>query len=326
MDFTANGSHIKIAWKEGLVLSTLGVILTTFFMGGFTYLVTGLPLVAALLFGAIVSSTDAASVFSILESKKLKLKYDTDTILEFESATNDPIALIIVTILTQIALTTDGVTFGFSHYLLMFFLNIVVGGIVGFGLGWIVRFALRKMNFQEVGLIPIFLLAVFFIATLGAEMLSGSLLITSYIFGVVVGNTDYHGKETTTNFLHSLSWLAQAIMFLLLGLQIFPNQLPEIFLMAIIPAIFLILLGRPTSILLCYLPFRKSPWKKRFFISAIGLKGATPIVFAFIPLVADAPHAQTIFNMVFFVVILSILIQGTAISPLAGKLGLKAKT
>ena len=320
--FNTSIKNIKLAYKEGLVLSTLGVFLTAIILGYLTYLVTDLPLLTAILFGSIVSSTDAAVVFGILGAKKLKLKYKTDTILEFESATNDPMALILVTIFSALVISNGGNESNFMDYGFMFLKLLVIGGIIGLLFGWITKKLLEKIKFHESGLVPIFILALFFVSTYTSDLLGGNLLVSSYIFGVITGNGNYKHKEISKHFNNSLSWLGQSLMFLFLGLQVFPNKLGEVFWVSILPSLFLIILARPIAVILCYLPFRSVPWAKRLFISAIGLKGATPIVFAFIPLLMGVPEADTLFNMVFFVVFYSVLIQGALLGPLAKRFNL----
>ncbi len=320
--FKTSIKNIKVAFKEGLVLSTLGVLLTAVILGYLTYLVTDLPLLTAILFGAIVSSTDAAVVFGILDAKKLKLKYKTDTILEFESATNDPMALILVTIFSALVMSNGSNESGLIDYSFLFLKLLGIGGLIGLVFGWITKKLLEKITFQESGLVPIFILALFFVTTYSSDLLGGNLLISSYIFGVITGNGTYKYKETSTHFNNSLSWLGQSLMFLFLGLEIFPNKLGEVFIVSLLPAFFLIILARPIAVLICYLPFRSVPWGKRLFISSIGLKGATPIVFAFIPLLMGVPNSETIFHMVFYVVIYSVVIQGVLLEPLAKRFNL----
>ncbi|MPW29756.1 potassium/proton antiporter [Agarivorans sp. B2Z047] len=312
---------IKVAYKEGGVLSSLGVVFTSFIFAAIFYLIFDYDFVYCLLFAAVVSSTDAAAVFSILESKKLKLKESTDTVLEFESATNDPVALIMVVILTALSLSPDS---GVSAMEISQTLAIqVIGGLaIGFIVGKVCVLALSKISLQEYGLIPVFVLACFILATYGSELAGGNVLIACYVSGVVIGNGLKRGKEVSKHFFNSLSWLAQAVMFIILGLQIFPQQLLDVLWVAIVPSAILMLVARPLAVQLCYLPFRQATWKKRLFISSIGLKGATPIVFALIPAAAGVEGALEMMHMVFFVVLYSVFIQGAAIEPLAKKLQL----
>jgi cell volume regulation protein A len=184
-------------------------------LGYFFFVVTGLSLLVSILLGAVVSSTDAAAVFSILESKKLNLKENTDTTLEFESATNDPMAMVLVLGLTLLILnpTTQP-----SFFILFFIKQLVIGGVVGVVFGLLAGLLLTRVVFEEKGLVPIFVLACVFIATLGSELLGGNRLIASYLIGVTLGNKTFNGRENTLLFFNSTSWLSQVTMFILLGL------------------------------------------------------------------------------------------------------------
>ncbi len=303
------------------MLATFGVFFTTVILGGLLYPLTDWSLLICLLFAAIVSSTDAAAVFSILESKKLKLKEKTDTVLEFESATNDPVALVMVMILTGIALTPDK-AISVWEIGQMLALQILLGISIAFIVGKLAVAALNRIQLQEYGLIPVFVLASFIIAAYGSDLAGGNILIASYVCGVVIGNGIKRGGEVTKHFFNSLSWLAQSLMFIILGLQIFPQTLFSVFMLSLIPAALLMFIARPLAVQLCYLPFTKASWKKRLFISSIGLKGATPIVFSLIPAAAGVEGAIELVHVVFFIVLFSIVLQGAAIEPLAKKLKL----
>ncbi|WP_342666124.1 cation:proton antiporter [Shewanella waksmanii] len=312
---------IKLAYKEGGMLATFGVLFTTVSLAALLHFILGWELITCLLFAAIVSSTDAAAVFSILESKKLKLKEQTDTVLEFESATNDPVALVMVTILTAIALAPSEVV-SYSAISITLAQQIFVGIVFAYLIGKLAVYLLNHVKLEEYGLIPVFILASFIIAAYGSELLGGNILIASYVVGVVIGNGISRGGEVSKHFFNSLSWLAQSLMFIILGLQIFPQTLFNVFMVSLIPAALLMFVARPLAVQLCYLPFTQASWKKRMLISAIGLKGATPIVFALIPATAGVPGSIDIVHMVFFIVLFSILLQGAALEPLAKKLKL----
>ncbi|WP_394132188.1 potassium/proton antiporter [Shewanella maritima] len=312
---------IKVAYKEGGMLASFGVVFTTIIFAGILYVLLDFNFLLCLLFAAVVSSTDAAAVFSILESKKLKLKEETDTILEFESATNDPVAMLMVIVLTEMVLSSSQ-SVSLSSLSITLFTQVIVAIVVGLIVARIAVWLLNSISLSEYGLIPVFVLASFIIATYGAEFLGGNILLASYIAGVVIGNFIKRGQQVNLHFFNSLSWLAQALMFIVLGLQIFPQMLMTVFWASLIPAILLIVVARPLAVQLCYLPFPKASWRKRLFISMIGLKGATPIVFALIPAAAGVPDAINIVHMVFFIMIFSVFIQGGAIGPLADKLGL----
>ncbi len=313
--------RIKPVLVEGLILSTVGVLLTAVILGYFIFQVTGLGLLAAILLGAIVSSTDAAAVFSILESKNLRLKENTDATLEFESGTNDPMAMVLVLGLTLLILNPAT---EISFLILFFLKQLGIGSLVGIAFGLLAAKLLTKVEINEKGLVPIFVLACVFIATLGSELLGGNRLIASYLIGITLGNNAFSGKQNTLLFFNSTSWLSQVTMFILLGLQVFPHELARFLNVSLLPAVFLILCARPLSVFACML-FNKSSMRKKLFVSWVGLKGATPIVFAFIPVLQGVDHADEIFNMVFFVVLISILAQGTTIGVLARWLKLEAK-
>lgn len=313
---------IRVAWREGGTLSSLGVLFTTLIFAVILYYLLDFDLLTCLLFAAVVSSTDAAAVFSILQSKQLKLKENTDTVLEFESATNDPVALLMVILLTDLIVNSTGVSPSFASIGLMLTQQVLVGAGLGFALGKSAVWVLNKIELDEVGLIPVYILACFLIVVYSNELLGGNVLVAVYVAGVIVGNELLRGHEISKHFYNSLSWLAQSLMFVVLGLQIFPQNLVEVFWLSVLPAILLIFVARPLAVQLCYLPFVNASWKKRIFISAIGLKGATPIVFALIPATAGVPGAIEMMHMVFFIVLFSVFIQGGAIEPLARKLGL----
>ncbi len=313
--------RIKPVLVEGLILSTLGVLLTALILGYFIFLVTGLSLLVSILLGAVVSSTDAAAVFSILETKKLKLKENADTTLEFESATNDPMAMVLVLGLTLLILNPSIQP---SFFILFFLKQLGIGSVVGIVFGLLAGWLLTNVIFKEKGLVPIFVLACVFIATLGSELLGGNRLIASYLIGITIGNKIFNGKENTFLFFNSTSWLSQVTMFILLGLQVFPQELLKYLTVSLLPAIILIICVRPVSVFACML-FTKSTFRKKLFVSWVGLKGATPIVFAFIPVLQGVDKADEIFNMVFFVVLTSILIQGMTIGVIAKWLGMEEK-
>jgi len=318
---TSNES-IKLAWKEGGMLSSFGILLTALLFAVILYYLLHFDFLTCLLFAAVVSSTDAAAVFSILESKKLKLKENTDTVLQFESATNDPVALLMVVLLTGILINGGDVTPSVSSIALLLGQQVLFGCLLGFILGKLCVIALNLIKLKEYGLIPVFILACFTICVYSSELVGGNVLIAVYIAGVIIGNQLLRGRDVNKHFFNGFSWLAQSLMFILIGLQIFPQHLISVFWISVIPALLLIFVARPLAVQICYLPFVKASWKKRLFISCIGLKGATPIVFALIPATAGVDGALDIINMVFFVVLFSVLLQGGAIEPLAKKLKL----
>ncbi|MCL1115453.1 potassium/proton antiporter [Shewanella basaltis] len=317
--------NIRFAWKEGGMLSTMGVILTTIIFGFILNVLLDFNLITCMLFAAVVSSTDAAAVFSILESKKLKLKQGTGTILEFESATNDPIALLMVIMLTDYIINSANGTPTALSIISSLGQQIGVGAVIGIIMGKLSVWALNNIKLPEFGLIPVFILAAFAITVSSTEILGGNELIAVYIAGVIIGNYLKKGAEVSKHFFNGISWLAQSLMFIILGLQIFPQQLLPVFTLSLLPAILLIVVARPLAVQLCYLPFTQATWRKRLFVSMIGLKGATPIVFALIPAAAGVEGSREMIHMVFFIVLISVIVQGSAIEPLANKLRLNLK-
>lgn len=312
--------RIRPVLGEGLVLSNLAVLITAASVGVFAAWVTPLTLAEGLLLGAVVSSTDAAAVFSILESKKIQLKNNADKALEFESATNDPMAMILTLAMTTYLLEAGNVSIG--YYLLFFIQQLGVGIVVGVLFGLILRLIFARLKFTEEGLIPILLISMLLVATSGADLLGGNVLMTSYVLGLTISDAKIPKKTNSLLFFNSFSWLAQTAMFLLLGLQLFPDSMVRAVSWAWLPTLFLFFIGRPLGVMLSYLPFCKVPLRKRVFVSWIGLKGATPIVFALIPLIAGVPQSRTILNIVAVIVIASMLVHGFTLKPAARVLGL----
>ncbi len=312
-------ARIKPILGEGLVMANAGVLITAILVGAFASYVTPLTLLEGMLLGAIVSSTDAAATYSILETKKLKLKYNTDKTLEFESAANDPMAMILTLMFCMMLTNPD--EGGMGTYVLYFFQQLLVGAAVAFGISWVLKQIFNRIHFKEEYLKPVFLLAILLVTTMGSDLLGGNILVASFVLGIILGNTEFKYKQTSQRFFSTVSWLAQALMFVILGLQIFPNALFEAFQYAWLPTLFLFLLARPISIIISFLPFRQ-PFNKQLFVSWIGIKGATPIVFALVPLTLGVPHADLIFNITVFVVISSMILHGFTLDIAAKKLNL----
>lgn len=311
---------IKKVIKEGILVSNIGVLVTSLALGVFVSFVTPLSLLEGFLLGSIVSSTDAAAVFGVLEAKKMKLKYASDKVLEFESATNDPMAMILTLIFVGILKTPDA-PIDYLGSLQFFFQQIFIGGGLAFTLFHMIKFLFKKFHFQEEGLIPILLFSVLIVFLKLNEYLGGNALIGAYILGVLLNTLDYQNKDNSLHFFNSFSWLAQSIMFLILGLQIFPKHLMEVLPIAILPTLFLFFVARPLGVFTSYLPI-KEPLNKKIFISWSGLKGATPIVFALIPVLSEVNNADMIFYIVSFMVFVSLIIHPFSMEYLAKKIDL----
>lgn len=311
-------NEIRPVVKQGVLLATLGVLLTTFFTGGFIYLVAhmafpdhAVTLVGCLLLAAVMSSTDSASVFNILRSKNLNLKHNLRPLLELESGSNDPMAFMLTILLIQIIQIGEIHT---GQIILSFSIQFVVGILAGYLLGLCAVWILNQIKLDNPSLYQIILLTFVFFIFSFTEILEGNGYLAVYIAGLVVGNRRIVYKKYITNFFDGLAWLFQIIMFLALGLLVNPVELIDIAWIGLLIGIFMILIARPASVLICLLPFKWMTFNSRLFVSWIGLRGAVPIIFATYPLLADVPEAKQIFNIVFFITLLSLLIQGTTVS------------
>ena len=321
-----NITEIKPVIGQGITLATLGVLLTTAFTGGFVYLLASwafpeaqAPLLGCLLLAAVMSSTDSASVFNILRSKNLNLKHNLRPLLELESGSNDPMAYMLTILLIQIIQSGE---FSFGQVLLSFFIQFSVGGIAGYLLGRCAVYTLNHFRILNQSLYQIVLLTFVFFTFSFTEKLQGNGYLAVYIAGLVVGNRRIVYKKNITNFFDSTAWLFQIIMFLMLGLLVNPHEMLEIACVALLIGIFMIVIGRPLSVFLCLLPFRKITFKSRLFVSWVGLRGAVPIIFATYPVVANVEGSNVIFNIVFFITIVSLVVQGTTVSYVARLLNL----
>ena len=311
-------SRIKPVLAEGLTISNLGVAISALLFGIFVSFITSLTLMEGLLLGSIVASTDAAATYSILETKKLKLKYNTDSVLELESATNDPIAMIL-TLMFCMMLTGGNEGGGASTYIMYFLQQLLVGGGVAVLFAFLLRKVFKLIKFSEEFLKPVFLLACLLVVTQLSNILNGNILVASFVFGIIIGNSEFPFKDTSAKFFSSASWLSQATMFVILGLQIFPAGLFDSFVISIVPAVFLFIIARPVSVFISYL-FFKQPLNKKIFISWVGIKGATPIVFALVPLIMKVPNSELIFNITVIIVIFSMIVHGFTLKFAATKL------
>lgn len=314
-------SEVKPVVARGIVLATAGVLLTAFLTAGFIYWLTNnvmqtvaFTFLQSLLLGGILSSTDSASVFSILRSRGLSLKENLRPLLELESGSNDPMAFLLTILLIQMIhmphINALEIVFEFVKQL-------VLGSLSGFILGKLaVRFT-NKINLDNDALYSVLLLAVMFFLFGFSSFIGGNGYLAVYVGGVLMGNHRFVHKRSSMKFFNGLSWLFQIIMFLTLGLLVNPSELLPIAGVGILVGLFMILVSRPVAVLLSLAPFRGMSAKARFFTSWVGLRGAVPIVFATYPWISAVPHAKIMFNIVFFITILSLLIQGTTVSSMA---------
>ena len=298
------------------LLATLGVVLTAGVLFGIGVLL-GLPLPLAMLIAAIVSSTDAAAVFSALRSSGIQLRGRVASVLEVESGLNDPMAVVLTFTATEWVLTGPDLGFGALASLVGQFVIGAVGGIV---CGYAGRALLHLTPLPATGLYAV-LAASIALGTFGVtSLVGGSGFLAVYIAGVVLGKGHLPYRAGIRRVHDALSWLAQMLMFLVLGLLVFPRDLIPEALLGVALALALAILARPIAVLLTLLPFR-IPWRERAFLSWVGLRGAVPIVLSAYPVLRGVPDAERIFHLVFFVVLVNAIIPGTTVGPLARRLG-----
>ncbi|WP_010134860.1 potassium/proton antiporter [Ochrovirga pacifica] len=304
---------VKPILKEGLLLSTLGVLLTATSLGMFVWWVTDFTLYESLLLGSIVSSTDAAAVFSILRSKNLALKTNLRPTLELESGSNDPMAYVLtIAFLTLVTGENDSVI-----SIIPFFLQqMILGGALGFAFGKLSKYVINHIQLGFEGLYPVLVIALMFITFSTTDFVGGNGFLAIYICAVYLGNQELIHKSTIFKVFDGLAWLMQIVLFLTLGLLVFPHQIIPYMGIGLLISLFLILVARPIGVFICML-FFKMKNRRRLYISWVGLRGAVPIVFATYPLLAGIEKAHIIFNIVFFISVTSVLIQGTTLATFA---------
>lgn len=314
-------SEIKPIASQGVVLATLGVLVTTAITGYFIFWLTGLvagyetlTLAESLLMAAVMSSTDSASVFSILRSKGVYLKQRLRPTLELESGSNDPMAYMLTIILIAY-IQSNGMDF--QEGAISLIIQLVLGLIAGYILGKVSVWIINRVNVENQSLYPILLLAVIFFIFSITSLLKGNGYLAVYIAGLVVGNAKIIHKKSITTFFDGFTWLWQIVMFITLGLLVNPHELLPVAGIGLTVGIFMIIFARPITVFLCLLPYRNFTTKAKLYISWVGLRGAVPIIFATYPLIAGIENANLIFNVVFFITILSLLVQGTTVTHVA---------
>jgi len=312
--------QVRPVLKEGIGLSTVGVLVTALLVGGFAHLILGFTLVEGILLGGIVSSTDAAAVFSIFRSLGTKLRDRLTYLLEFESGSNDPMAVFLTLATIQLLMLPEASPW----ILLLFFVQqMLFGAVAGFAFGRVTAFLLNRVRLEHDGLYPVMTLSMVLLAYAGTTAAGGNGFLAVYIAGIVVSNTRTAHRESVTRFHDGIAWLMQIAMFLALGLLVFPSELGGVVDEGLAVSAFLILVARPVGVFLTLLPMRV-PVRECLLISWVGLRGAVPIILATFPLLAGITQADYIFNIVFFIVLTSALAQGTTLIRVARWLGLEA--
>jgi len=311
---------VRPVFGKAVALSTVGVLVTAALVGLFAWGVLGFSPLAGLLLGAIVSSTDAAAVFAVLRARSVGLKGEIKPLLELESGSNDPMAVFLTAGLTGLLVNQNSSVIGLIP---MFFQQMALGTALGYGLGRGMVFVINRMRLEYEGLYPVFTLALVVLTYGATASLGGNGFLAVYIAGLVMGNNDFIHKQSLIRFHDGLAWLMQIAMFLTLGLLVFPSRLVPIVGVGLLVALFLMFVARPVSVFLT-LAFVRSEWREKAMVSWVGLRGAVPIILATFPLLAGVPQADTIFNIVFFIVLSSVLLQGTTLPLAARWLGVDA--
>lgn len=313
-------NQVRAVLKEGVLLSTLGVLITALITGWVCIALLDLPPLVGLLMGAIVSSTDAAAVFSVLRSKGISLKGHLKPLLELESGSNDPMAIFLTVGLIQLIQFPQRSPLNLIG---LFFLQMLVGAVIGLLMGRLTVWLINHIRLGYEGLYPVLSLALVFLTFGLTSILGGSGFLAVYLTGIVLGNREFIHRRSLLRFHDGLAWLMQITMFLTLGLLVFPSRLVPVAGSGLLIAAALMLIARPVSIFIT-LPGRRFNIREKLFLSWVGLRGAVPIILATFPLLAQIPQADMMFNVVFFVVLTSVLLQGTTIAPLARLLKLDA--
>ena len=306
-------SLVRPVLKKSLSLATLGVLLSTGVMGAFVHFAFHVPWLSALLLGAVVSSTDASAVFTVLKERRLGLRGEITPLLELESGGNDPMAVFLTLGLITLIQDPAQSVLGLAP---QFFREMLLGVLLGYGLGRASLWAINKLNLQFEGLYSVMLIALALMTYGAAASLHGSGFLAIYIAGLVLGNADFIHKRSVLDFLDGLAWLMQIGMFLMLGLLVNPHELLPTAGLALACALVLVFVARPVSVYLS-LAASKMPKRDKSMVAWVGLRGAVPIVLATFPLLAGVPNANLLFNAVFFIVLTSVLLQGTTLTLVA---------
>ena len=308
-----NWRIIRPVLARGAVLSTLGVLLTAGLVGFFAWGVVGFKLSTGLLLGAIISSTDAAAVFSILRARGVGLRGQLKPLLELESGSNDPMAVFLTLGMTQALTVPD---FAWPQLLPAFVLNMTCGLAMGLAIGKLAGYLFNRIHLENEGLYPVFSMSLVLLAFGATEYLAGNGFLAVYLCGIMMNGSDFAHKRSVMRFHDGLAWLMQILMFLVLGLLVFPSHLPAIALSALAIALFLMLVARPVAVAVGLWGSAFSR-REQTLIAWTGLRGAVPIVLATFPLMAGYENSDVVFNVVFFTVLTSVLIQGTLLMPVA---------
>src|SRR3989339_316925 len=310
-----NWKDTKSVILPGVILSTAGVLMTAVITGFFAVHILKFSLLEGMLLGSIVSSTDAAAVFSVLRSKRISLKQPLKPLLEFESGSNDPMAIFLTVGFISI-LTVKNM--GIAALIPRFMLDMSVGALIGYLMAKFIVFFINRLKLGYEGLYPVIMISLVLLTYVIAVFLKGNGILAVYLVGLMLGKAEFPNKKMIMRFHDGLAWLAQIVMFVTLGLLVFPSHIVPLIGAGFFLTFLLMVVARPVSVLLCLLPFKMNI-RKKAMVAWVGLRGSVPIILATFPFMAGIPQADTIFNIVFFVVIASVFIQGTSI-PILSKI------
>ena len=324
-------ADIRPVMGPGVTLATIGVLLTALFSGILIYLIFGwinalvsVGFTTALLMASTMSSTDSASVFSILRTNNIGLKHNLRPLLEIESGANDPMAYVLT--ITLIGIVTAGEAKEISALTIAqeIVVQLIVGAVMGFALGKAAVSLMRKAKLTNESLYPIMILTFCNFIFSVTYYMKGNSYLAVYMGGLMIGNSKFVRKRQTKSFFDGLTWLCQLLMFLLLGLMVKPHELMqwEVWLPCLIISFVMIFISRPLAVTICLQPFKEFQSRDKVLVSWVGLKGAVPIIFAILCMANNVPHANLLFNVVFLCTIISLILQGTSLSALARSLHL----
>ena len=324
-------ADIRPVMGPGVTLATIGVLLTALFSGILIYLIFGwinalvsVGFTTALLMASTMSSTDSASVFSILRTNNIGLKHNLRPLLEIESGANDPMAYVLT--ITLIGIVTAGEAKEISALTIAqeIVVQLIVGAVMGFALGKAAVSLMRKAKLTNESLYPIMILTFCIFIFSVTYYMKGNSYLAVYMGGLMIGNSKFVRKRQTKSFFDGLTWLCQLLMFLLLGLMVKPHELMqwEVWLPCLIISFVMIFISRPLAVTICLQPFKEFQSRDKVLVSWVGLKGAVPIIFAILCMANNVPHANLLFNVVFLCTIISLILQGTSLSALARSLHL----
>ncbi len=297
----------------GVLLATAGVLVTAGLVGAFAVLVLGVPPAEGFLLGAIISSTDAAAVFAVMRSRGVSLKPPLKPLIEFESGSNDPMAVFLTVGLIGYLTAPDP---SLAALVPAFLLQMGLGALGGFAFGKLVPLVINRLRLEYEGLYPVFTLATVLLTYSATALAGGNGFLAVYVAGVVLAGSDFLHKRSLSRYHDGLAWLMQITMFVMLGLLVYPSRLPGVAGPGLLVSAFLILVARPVAVFLL-LGFTRLNWRKKAMVSWVGLRGSVPIILATFPLVAGVPDAELLFHLVFFIVLTSVVLQATSIPVVA---------